>query len=266
MKGLHMTQDAKELLECWENSPYPSTKISTYFNTYAELFSHYRNTNCVMIETGILGGGSLFMWRNWLGPKARIIGIDLNPAATKWIEYGFEIFIGDQGDPNFWKTTLAHIGEYDILLDDGGHQSFQQIVTTVEGISNAKKKCIIAIEDTHTSFMSDFKLHEENTFLNYAKDSTDILTAKGASMYPNRIRQPNNNEIFELFRDVYSIEFFNSLVAFKIDPKKATNPSVIWNKKENTPTDFRYQGVNNARSIWPDPFDRRIVTVNGGQI
>ena len=48
-----------------------------------ELFSQYRNTNCVLIETGILGGGSLFMWRNWLGPNARIIGIDLNPAGIQ---------------------------------------------------------------------------------------------------------------------------------------------------------------------------------------
>ena len=32
------------------------------------------------------------------GPKARIIGIDLNPSAKKWTKYGFEIFIGDQSD------------------------------------------------------------------------------------------------------------------------------------------------------------------------
>ena len=32
------------------------------------------------------------MWKNWLGDKARIIGIDLNPEAKKWVDTGFEIF------------------------------------------------------------------------------------------------------------------------------------------------------------------------------
>ena len=259
-----MNKDAKELIECWQRSPYPSTKISTYFNTYAELFGKYRNTNCVFIETGILGGGSLFMWRDRLGPDARIIGIDLNPAALKWIDFGFEIYIGDQGDPEFWRTTLNHIGDFDVLLDDGGHQSFQQIVTTTESIKHAKKDCIIAIEDTHTSFMVDFNSHQDNTFLNYAKDSTDVLTLKGASMYPNRIKQPTNKEIFNLYKYVSSIQFFNSLVAFKLafnDEK----PAVIWNNKESTPSDFRYHGINQAETLWPNPFLTKRVTVMGGK-
>ena len=259
-----MKDDAADLFECWENSPYPSTKLNTYFSAYAELFSEYRNTNCVFIETGILGGGSLFMWRKWLGPSARIIGVDLNPEANKWIEHGFEIYIGDQGDPEFWKKTLDHIGEFDVLLDDGGHQSFQQIVTASEAIRQAKKKCIVAVEDTQTSFMSDFNAHGKNTFLNYAKDSTDILTAKGYGMYPTRMTAPSNNEIIDLFKNVHSIQFFNSLVAFKIVPSNTVPPSVIWNKQDYVPTDFRYHGKNDALTLWPNPFETRLVAIIGG--
>lgn len=261
-----MTKDKNtiELLQFWKDSPYPSTKISTYFSAYAELFSKYRKINCTFIETGVLGGGSLFMWRNWLGPKARIIGIDLNPEAKRWKDHGFEIFIGDQGDPNFWIETLPQIGQFDVLLDDGGHQSFQQIVTATEAIKHATKKCIIAIEDTHTSFMNDFKSHGENTFLNYAKDSTDIMTIKGSKMYPNRFNQPTNTEIIKLFEKTHSIQFFNSLVAFKIDPENTIEPAVVWNKKESTPSDFRYHGANKATTMWPDPYKNDLKTIHGG--
>lgn len=260
-----MHNHINDLINCWKSSPFPSTKISTYFSAYSELFSKYRGLDCTFIETGVLGGGSLFMWRDWLGPNARVIGVDLNPASERWRDYGFEIYIGDQGDPEFWRDTLPKIGRFDVLLDDGGHQSFQQIVTLTESIKYAENSCLIVIEDTHTSFMSDFKAHGKNTFLNYVKDSTDVLTARGATMYPNRMQQPTNTEITDLFKFVHSIQFFSSLVAFKIDPIASNAPSTIWNKKEGIPTDYRYHGKNNATIAWPNPFNAREVRIDGGE-
>jgi hypothetical protein len=259
--------NTQDLIQAWEKSPFPSTKLTTYFSAYADLFSHLRNTDSVFIETGVLGGGSLFMWRNWLGPKARIIGIDLNPQAMKWKEHGFEIYIGDQGDPQFWKKTLTTIGHYDALLDDGGHQSFQQIVTLEEAVRYAPNKCVLAIEDTHTSFMNDFKAHGDLSFLNYAKASSDLLTAKGHSMYPNRMSAAINSESINLFSKVYSIQFFNSLVAYKIDSLLSSVPSTKWNNNNHAmPSDFRYEGVNSAKTTWPDPYSIQIVDILGGKL
>ena len=265
-QGLKMDH-IQDLIQSWENSPYPSTKLTTYFSSYVELFSHLRNSESVFIETGVLGGGSLFMWRNWLGPKARIIGIDLNPQAMKWRDQGFEIYIGDQGDPTFWRKTLKSIGHYDALLDDGGHQSFQQIVTLEESVRHASNKCVVAIEDTHTSFMLDFNAHGNLSFLNYAKASSDVLTAKGYSMYPNRMKAPINSDTMNLFSNVYSIQFFNSLVAYKIDSAHAKTPLTKWNNNNTLmPTDFRYEGASSSKTVWPDPFSIENVEVLGGKL
>jgi hypothetical protein len=43
------------------------------------LFEKYKNTKITFVEVGVLGGGSLFIWRIFFGPEARIIGIDHNP-------------------------------------------------------------------------------------------------------------------------------------------------------------------------------------------
>lgn len=84
----------------FSNSGHNSIKNTTYFQTYDDLFSCYRNKEITFAEVGVLGGSSLFMWRDFFGPKARIIGIDLNSKAKKWGSR-FEIFIDSQSDQEF---------------------------------------------------------------------------------------------------------------------------------------------------------------------
>jgi len=110
-----------EVFKAYKKSPYLSLKHSTYFQVYEELLSQYRNTAFTFVEIGVLNGGSLFMWREFFGDKARIIGIDLNPLAKKWEKDGFEIHIGSQSNPEFWGQFFKEVGMIDVLLDDGGH-------------------------------------------------------------------------------------------------------------------------------------------------
>lgn len=257
----------KSLLKSWQDSPCPSLKITSYFPAYVELFGHLVNHECVFIETGVLDGGSLFMWRNWLGPKARIIGIDLNPEATKWRQSGFEIFIGDQGSPEFWKTTFHEIGKFDALLDDGGHQSFQQIVTAIEGIKGATNDCVIAIEDTATSFMKDFSEHASFSFLEYAKDATDILLGRFFGMYGNRFPSKVNTEVVDEFKNVYSIQFYSGIVAFHLNQRYSQSPELVRNRPTTGASDFRYEGVNNATVNWPTLVsDKNVIKVYGKDV
>ena len=61
---------------------------------------------------------------------------------------GFEIYIGDQSDPLFWKKFYKKVGKIDVLLDDGGHKNIQQITSFMESYKNIKPNGIIVIEDT----------------------------------------------------------------------------------------------------------------------
>ena len=258
-----------DLLKCFHESPQASSKVTNYFQIYVDLFSHLRGKDCTFIETGVLNGGSLFMWRNWLGDKARIIGVDLNPVAKQWEQFGFEIFIGDQGDPAFWETFYLSVGSFDVLLDDGGHQSFQQIVTLSEAIKAAKNKCTIVIEDTCASFFKEFGAHHEHSFLEYAKDSTDTLLANTNQFYPGQYPQINNPKIVEQFSSVYSVQFFSGMVAYHIDPIARERPKLIWNQSPQASTiasDFRYEGVSSATVNWPDPFNETTITIQGGPV
>lgn len=256
-------KDLKDLIDCWQRSPQPTVKVTSYFPAYAQLFAHLRGTPCVFIEIGILDGGSLFMWREWLGPQARIIGVDLNPEATKWRDAGFEIHIGDQGDPRFWRKLLAEIGPFDVLLDDGGHQSFQQIVTTNEALRAARKPCLVVIEDTGTSFMNDFAAHGKNSFLRFAKATTDLLAGRLFALEPGRFPERYNTRAVEDFRSVFSVQFFTGIVVFQVDPERCVTPEVQRNRENTTASDFRYRGSTSARVSWPSVLASREVTVQG---
>jgi hypothetical protein len=256
-------KDLQELLEAWRRSPQPTIKITSYFPAYSQLFSRLRGTECTLIEVGILDGGSLFMWRDWLGDKARIIGVDLNPEAAKWRDSGFEIFIGDQGDPAFWRETLAKIGPFDALIDDGGHQSFQQIVTAAEAVRAAKKACWVIVEDTASSFMFDFRAHGPHSFLQYAKAATDLLVGRQFSMFPDRFPARYNAPSVEDFRNVFSVQFFPGLVAFQVDPERCVAPEVVRNRENTTASDFRYRGKRSAHVRWPALLEQHEVTVKG---
>ena len=256
--------DLQELIVDWKNSPAFSLKIDSYFPAYAKLFGHLRGTNCVFIEIGVLGGGSLFMWKRWLGDKARIIGVDLNPEALKWKNHGFEIYIGDQGDPNFWSEFFRIVGTFDALLDDGGHQSFQQIVTLNSALTAAKRDCVIAIEDTATSYFHDFKKHGQYNFLSYAKSSTDLLLRKILNTSPGRVSKIQKPKELEIFQKVQSVEFFAGIVAYKVVINMPTTSNLIKNMDSTDMTDFRYRGKKSTRVLWPTLFKRKTITTRGG--
>ena len=264
-----LSEDAKELFTIWLNSEGYSIKMTSYFSIYAELLSKFRNKQCTFVEIGVLDGGSLFMWRKWLGEKARIIGIDLNPAAKKLEKYGFEIFTGNQADAGFWEKFYSEVESIDVLIDDGGHQSFQQIMTVYCALCNVHNQCLVIVEDTATSFYSSMAhYHQKNSFLEFSKDSTDVLTAKERELRPQRWPAFINETILKVFKHVESIQFFSGMVSYKVNPQNYLPPVAVNNRSQPAhKNDFRKLGnINGIEVEWPNPFEKRIVKIGGENV
>jgi demethylmacrocin O-methyltransferase len=88
-----------------------------YTEHYRRLFGPIRRRRLTLLEIGIEDGASLRLWRRFF-PKARIIGIDLEPPAEI---RGVEMYAGDQSDPEFLAELVARCGPFDIVIDDGSH-------------------------------------------------------------------------------------------------------------------------------------------------
>ena len=214
-----------KLFQIYKNLKRESLKCDTYFQVYEEMFNKYVGKKMTFVEVGVLQGGSLFMWREYFGKDARIIGIDLHPNAKELEKHGFEIYIGSQSDKNFWRNFYTKVGKIDILLDDGGHVNDQQIVTLSESVNNINDDGIIMTEDVHTSYFKKFGNPSKYSYINYSKYLIDVVNSR----FPETEIKKNN------FRNkIYSISFYESIVAIKINSKKSIQPNILRNSETKT--------------------------------
>jgi 23S rRNA U2552 (ribose-2'-O)-methylase RlmE/FtsJ len=224
-----------QIVKFFEESKYHSTKYVKYFSIYDQLFKKFRNKKITIIEIGILNGGSLHMWKKYFGKKARIIGIDLNPKTKKLEKDGFEIFNGDQTDKNFWIKLFKKIGMVDIIIDDGGHTNLQQSLTAIYTIPFIKNNGLLVIEDTHSSYQKEFNNPSKYSFINFSKKIIDDVNYT----YPNL-----GSFNFSLNKYIYAVEYFESIVCFKIDRKNCKiNSRKNNNSKKLDIIDYRYNRI-----------------------
>ncbi len=157
-----------------------SFKWLHYFEIYNRHLSKYIGKDITIMEIGIDKGGSLQIWKKIFGPKAKIIGIDIEPSCKEIEDEQIEVYIGDQADRDFWKRIKTKIPKVDILIDDGGHYMEQQIVTFEEMFPHIKDDGVYLCEDTGTSYDSrkyDSGYKKENTFIEYSKNFIDYIHA-----------------------------------------------------------------------------------------
>jgi len=238
----------KSLYNIFKKQKYSSIKHRNYFPVYENLFNKFINKRITFVEVGTLNGGSLFMWRNYFGKKARIIGIDFNPSAKKWENYGFEIFIGDQNSSIFWEKTLKKIKKLDVLLDDGAHTNRAQIMTTVSCLPYISDGGLLLVEDVHTSYQKEFGNPSKYSFINYSKFLIDDINSRFENFLPKQ---------YSFNKSVHSIQFFESMVCFNINRKLCKRNSAVENggiKLGNL--DYRYNYKNDNIFLIRDYLNR----------
>jgi hypothetical protein len=120
-----------------------------YFDVYHRHLQKFRGKELNVLEIGIYSGGSLGMWRDYFGPRATIYGVDLEPACKAYENAWTRVFIGDQGDRQFWRAFKAKAPAMDVVIDDGGHQPNQQIVSLEELLPAMNQGGVYICEDIH---------------------------------------------------------------------------------------------------------------------
>jgi hypothetical protein len=191
-------------------------KWAHYFDIYNRHFARFRDKEIVILEIGVSQGGSLQMWKDYFGPKAKIYGIDVNPQCKQLEEDNIKIFIGSQSDRAFLQEVKRSIPMVDILIDDGGHTMRQQIVSYEELFDHVKDQGVYLCEDLHTSYWIEYGggHKRQGTFIEYSKNFIDQLNAHHSDQMgfgPSNFTQ-----------SVDSIHFYDSILV--VEKKKRDKP------------------------------------------
>lgn len=114
-------------------------KVHGYLPYYEMYLAAFRNCPGRLLEIGVNKGESLNLWKEAL-PHFVVEGLDLQEKPN----LNTKVYVGSQSD----RAFLATLPDYDIVIDDGGHRSTEQIISLVSKIQASR---LYVIEDLHTS-------------------------------------------------------------------------------------------------------------------
>ena len=151
-----------------------------YLEPYERHFAPYRGTSVRMLEIGVSQGGSLELWRKYLGPDAVLFGVDIDPRCKGRVDAPNQVRIGSQDDPAFLKSVVSEMGGVDLVLDDGSHIGRHQLASLNTLFPLLSDRGLYVIEDLHTAYWPrthDGGYRRPGTGIEILKDMIDDLHA-----------------------------------------------------------------------------------------
>jgi SAM-dependent methyltransferase len=166
-----------------------------------------------ILEIGIYNGDSLKLWNNYFR-QASVFGIDIEPKN----EYDTDIvktFVADQANRSQLQSFIdTHGGDFDIIVDDGGHYMEQQQVSFGFLFPFVKPGGYYVIEDLHTSLPNvypEFRATPANSTL---------------SMIENFIRK-NPDNIHSMYMTIDEMNYLQSHIDFvSLNTRNRSNRSM----------------------------------------
>jgi hypothetical protein len=128
-----------------------SARHHGYLEFYERFFRDLRNEPICLLEIGVLEGASVRMWSEYF-PRARVIGVDVNPDVVKFETERITIEIANQANVAQLVELAIRYGPFDIVLDDGSHMWNDQITSLQYLYPFVRAGGFYVIEDLDTSF------------------------------------------------------------------------------------------------------------------
>lgn len=193
-------------------------KNSTYHNyteVYARYFAGLKEKPIKFLEIGIYQGASVKLWEEYF-KNAELHFIDITFQYTQYYSDRSHYHLCNQESPEDLQKFIAKTGgNFDVIIDDGGHTMNQQITSFKVLFPHLKSGGLYIIEDLHTSYWPGWG--GEKTRLNtvaFLKSLVDEVNFIGArtTKASHLAIDPSISKELNIYREkIYSIHFYDSL-------------------------------------------------------
>ena len=161
------------------HSGYSSDKWSQFLPIYdIELQSvTTRGRPVRLLEIGVQNGGSLQVWHKYLPKGSQIYGIDIDERCRRLtFPPAVKVLIGDAGNRDRLDELLDE-EEFDIIIDDGSHQSSDVIEAFQALLPRLAPGGKYFVEDLHASYWSSHGggFRKDGATVEYLKNIVDGL-------------------------------------------------------------------------------------------
>jgi hypothetical protein len=168
-----------------------------YYNYFKDL------KHPIILEIGVWKGASIKMYNDFFNGDCEIYCIDIDPNRdVSNLGDNVHFFVADQGNEEQLKKFVSEIGDvkFDIILDDGSHQIYHQMLTYSVFRKLLKPNGIYIMEDLHTSFL-------ESWGSSYGTERTTTLDFFVNFIPFEKFTDELNTE---LFREIKTVELFSN--------------------------------------------------------
>jgi hypothetical protein len=199
------------MTELWQafltHEGHMAHKWTHYFPIYETHFARFKNRPATFWEIGVGEGGSLQLWKQYLGPFVQIVALDIVDK-RELEEDQISVRTGDQSDTAFLQSVVDEFGAPDVVLDDGSHVMADIATTFRYMYPRTSPVGVYMVEDLHTAYWTEYGggLHDPSSFIELAKAMIDDLNADHArgALAPT-----------EFTASTLSMHFYDSVVVFE---------------------------------------------------
>ncbi|WP_422133031.1 MULTISPECIES: glycosyltransferase [unclassified Endozoicomonas] len=214
---------------------FASDKWSLYLEKYEEIFKPYRTKRLNLLEIGVQNGGSLEIWAKYFTNAVKIIGCDIDKTCSS-LRYNsgkIQIVIGDATDKNTIYAISDICQKFNIIIDDGSHNSNDIIKSFVNYFRNVANNGIYVVEDLHCSYWKEYGggLFHPYSSISFFKALADVINfehwgfvSKPTKALDNILNEYNCEIPEHSLSYLHSIEFVNSMCIIK---KRQKNRNVL---------------------------------------
>lgn len=183
-----------------------------YTEIYAKYLSPLRDAPIKFLEIGIYKACSVKMWEEYL-KKAELHFMDITFDNAEYFSDRSHYHLCNQESAPELISLIEKIGgNFDIILDDGGHTMNQQSTSFKVLFPHVKSGGMYIIEDLHTSYWQPhFGGGGPNSMVNFLKSLVDEVNYVGATTAKASHLNIDTSGLSSYQKNIESIHFYDSI-------------------------------------------------------